>query len=773
MNAKRIIGVIISLFLVVPYFAVSADTPDIKSTVEDLLSNLKEASTAEQEDELVEIENQYNIIKAFDKNQSPWAEVTALMLTNEILNKQTLRRTCELTYLRGKTLSLSGSPSSELAALLQTFVNENDAIEADYDFDNMSVAEAASQYRNLEADLTAVYTKLLQLQQGASAESISLLADGVPYTGPVNSEIDDMISSMMADLMKSAGAVMFSTKDTWRDALDEFFSGDNIILMGSMFGADFADAVASPDATGAIIDYLTGKDILQEIVSSGFSDLFTGNADEVADGLADLTANIIDGIFNLPEMAGAKADFLASGLTSETIANAVKIIADAADPDVYARIINLNMFVGRYLALFENGEKASTPLVLDSTYATKTYDIKVSKNSFAASIINLVNTIVYNDEDATDESSKLISSDDEGKLKFTMSKNPDGTYYLYVYRSGDLNDDISYNSVYGFITKFQIDVSSSLVPVLSVSIRQGSEITIYVNSSTKLDILIFPSSATNKNVTWRSLNTSIVSVSSNGTITGKKVGTTTVTVTTEDGEHSDSIKVTVKNRPTIGTGTPSGPGVPPVTPPVKPDEEPIFKDVPKEHWASSEIEDFYKKGIIRGVTQDTFEPDRNLTRAELAIIITGILGVEPVKDGAVYSDSATHYAKEYISAATKYGLMIGFDDSTFMPDNPVTREQIIAVILRTIFFKEEILRGETPSATEVEERIIQTLGYDPRGTFTSYTDIDTTSPWARGLVEIAIAIGLIKGYEDNTVRPTINTTRAEAVVIMQRALFSE
>jgi len=88
------------------------------------------------------------------------------------------------------------------------------------------------------------------------------------------------------------------------------------------------------------------------------------------------------------------------------------------------------------------------------------------------------------------------------------------------------------------------DQSDADVNVTSVTIPGGDR-EIYVGDSLKLDAHVYPSDATNRNVTWSSSNSKTVRVGTDGTITGMEKGKATITVTTEDGGKTASIKVTV------------------------------------------------------------------------------------------------------------------------------------------------------------------------------------------------------------------------------------
>ena len=96
-------------------------------------------------------------------------------------------------------------------------------------------------------------------------------------------------------------------------------------------------------------------------------------------------------------------------------------------------------------------------------------------------------------------------------------------------------------------------VVAVIIPVTSVQIDRQA-LWLAIGKSETLDAFVFPRYATNHNVTWRIGNTNIATVNANGNVTAVAVGTTTITVTTQDGGHTDNIEVIVYN-PGIGSET--------------------------------------------------------------------------------------------------------------------------------------------------------------------------------------------------------------------------
>lgn len=160
------------------------------------------------------------------------------------------------------------------------------------------------------------------------------------------------------------------------------------------------------------------------------------------------------------------------------------------------------------------------------------------------------------------------------------------------------------------------------------------------------------------------------------------------------------------------------------------------------HWAQSTIQDMVNEGIIGGYPDGTFKPNNNITRAEFASLIVRAFNLKS-DSGKVFNDTANHWAKGAISTANYYGLVSGYSDSVFGPDDPVTREQIAVMIVNAT---------KVDSTEEVK----------------AFTDSAKIAAWAKESVAKATAAGLIAGYPDGIFRPKANATRAEAAVILDR-----
>ncbi len=168
-----------------------------------------------------------------------------------------------------------------------------------------------------------------------------------------------------------------------------------------------------------------------------------------------------------------------------------------------------------------------------------------------------------------------------------------------------------------------------------------------------------------------------------------------------------------------------------------------FADI-KGHWSEANVRELVKLGAINGYADNTFKPDANITRAEFVTVIVKAfrLGAE---DGKTFVDTENHWAKRAIATAAAAGTVAGYSDNSFGPDDLITREQMAAIVVRAAKL----------AATDKS---------------VSFPDSADISDWARTALATATAKGLINGYEDGTVKPKVNTTRAEAVMVILRAL---
>ena len=110
-----------------------------------------------------------------------------------------------------------------------------------------------------------------------------------------------------------------------------------------------------------------------------------------------------------------------------------------------------------------------------------------------------------------------------------------------------------------------------------------------------------------------------------------------------------------------------------------------FSDVDKTFWANSYIMELVSKEIIDGYEDKTFRPNNNITRAEFIKILVSALFTEYEESNSDFDDvTKSHWAYNYISYANEKGIIFGVDDKHFAPDKNITNEEMAVICSRTI-----------------------------------------------------------------------------------------
>jgi hypothetical protein len=188
--------------------------------------------------------------------------------------------------------------------------------------------------------------------------------------------------------------------------------------------------------------------------------------------------------------------------------------------------------------------------------------------------------------------------------------------------------------------------------------------------------------------------------------------------------------------------------------PVSPAQEPeqTFSDVTTSYWAYDAISNLSSLGYITGYPDGSFKPDGAITRAEFVSILTRALKLQAYNPPAPgFSDvSPGDWYYGSVESVVYAGIANGEGDSSFLPGKQITREEMAAILVNALSKQNEAKAS--------------------MGAQTGFTDDANISSWANGSVAVAVNVGLIKGYPDNTFRPEGDATRAEACAMINSFL---
>ena len=356
-----------------------------------------------------------------------------------------------------------------------------------------------------------------------------------------------------------------------------------------------------------------------------------------------------------------------------------------------------------------------------------------------------------------------------------------------------------------------VTVTAATVPVTGVTLNKTST-SLYVGDTETLTPTITPDNATNKNVTWSSDDTSVATVDASGLVTAVARGTAVITATAADGSGAsasctvtvssylppanpnyritveatqggtvtadptaakagttvtltpapdagyqvgavavtdrfgDAVAVTEQADGTYTFTMPNGQ----VTVTVTFEQAPLpFHDVTEGDWFYDAVRYAYENGLMDGVGDSLFAPNSQTTRAQLVTILYRLEGEPEVSGTSGFSDVAAGiWYTDAVAWAAANGIVNGTTDTTFAPGEDITREQLVTVLYR----------------------YAEAKGYDvsARVDLSAYPDADQIQSYAAESVAWAVAEGLIQGFEDNTLRPAGNATRAQIATILMR-----
>ena len=171
-----------------------------------------------------------------------------------------------------------------------------------------------------------------------------------------------------------------------------------------------------------------------------------------------------------------------------------------------------------------------------------------------------------------------------------------------------------------------------------------------------------------------------------------------------------------------------------------------FTDTAKGAWYQGAVEYVYRNGIMTGTSATTFSPNTAMNRAMVAQILYNLEGQPTVTGESTFTDSNTHWAAKAIAWAQKTGVVSGYGNNTFRPNQAVTREELAQMLYNYAEYKQYDLTAS--------------------GDLIAFPDGNNVQGWAKTAMSWANGNQLINGFEDDTLRPGGDSTRAQAASIL-------
>lgn len=179
-----------------------------------------------------------------------------------------------------------------------------------------------------------------------------------------------------------------------------------------------------------------------------------------------------------------------------------------------------------------------------------------------------------------------------------------------------------------------------------------------------------------------------------------------------------------------------------------------FADAKPTAWYHDGVHYCLDNGLMNGTSNNTFTPNGNITRGQIVTILWRQEG-SPAASNSSFDDvaSSAYYAKA-VAWAAENGIVGGYGNGKFGPNDPITREQLAAILYRYAQFKG---MDTTQGGMAIRE----------------YSDYDSISAYALQAMQWAVSAQIITGTSTTTLSPAGTATRAQAACLMQRFLTNE
>lgn len=175
-----------------------------------------------------------------------------------------------------------------------------------------------------------------------------------------------------------------------------------------------------------------------------------------------------------------------------------------------------------------------------------------------------------------------------------------------------------------------------------------------------------------------------------------------------------------------------------------------FPDVPADYWALPFITELSRRGIITGFEDGTFRPEQPLTRAEYAALLEKVLRNANQNPIAFSDIPAGFWGAPAVDEAVRSGFLKGYPDATFQPNQPISKVQVLLSLVNGLQLPKSV---------------------NPNAPLQVFQDREQIPEWARPAVAAATESGVVVNYPNrDQLNPNQPTTRAEVAAMLYQAL---
>lgn len=215
------------------------------------------------------------------------------------------------------------------------------------------------------------------------------------------------------------------------------------------------------------------------------------------------------------------------------------------------------------------------------------------------------------------------------------------------------------------------------------------------------------------------------------------------TPTAEQPQPGPKAVVAVVKPPAPKTAAPAGKANPPA-------KKVKFSDVPNNLWAAPFITTLADRGVFRGYTNGTFQPNKSMTRAEFAVRLNRAFNIPAEEAATDFEDvSSKYWAYDSIKEADITGFVEGYPKDYFRPEKPITRTEAIVALASGLDLK---------------------IPPNPEQILKKYNDAAQIPKYARAKVAAATQAGVVISSNPELFKPTQAASRAEVAALLYQGL---
>ena len=175
-----------------------------------------------------------------------------------------------------------------------------------------------------------------------------------------------------------------------------------------------------------------------------------------------------------------------------------------------------------------------------------------------------------------------------------------------------------------------------------------------------------------------------------------------------------------------------------------------YNDVPYSHWGYDAITRVSQKSWMQGYENDTFRPDRSISRAEAATVLARFSGIEEKKVNKSSFNDVNDWYTGYVEAMKN--IVPSRNSKMFQPDHPITREDVVVALVICMGYEGELENADQWALNMFEDK-------------------NSISKFAKPYFAVAVENNLVSGFEDDTIRAQDDLSRAEFATLLYRASY--